>query len=139
MSNAQQFLHAVLTSETMQQAMKSALLDNGMLTFKVWHQVAAQAGYRFTEAEFEAVFAQEPGLVDKLWALAAAHDIQVEVDDFELNDAELDMIAGGSSCPTPRSNSTGSQANGYTICPGPEPVTSGKINISEGYVSLFKG
>jgi hypothetical protein len=138
MSSAQQFLHAVLTSEAMQQAMKAALLDNGVLTFDVWHQVAAQAGYHFTEAEFEAVFVQEPGLVDKLWALAAAHDIQVAVDDFELNDAELDMIAGGSTCPTPR-NGLFNGRNGICGGPGDEPNHSGKINVSEGYVSLFKG
>jgi hypothetical protein len=123
---AQQFLHTVLTSETAQQAMKAALLDKGMLTFEVWQQVAAQAGYRFTEAEFEAVFAQEPELVDKLWALADAHDIQVEVDEFELNDAELHMIAGGGNA--------GCGGNDTRSVAGP-----GHIQIASNVISIYKG
>ena len=128
MKQAQQFITQLLSDASMQQTMKDMLQQDGILTFGVWQQVAHQYGYAFPEAEFEAVFLQEPQLAERLWTLAASQGIQPQMDEFELVGDELEMIAGGGS---PVCNPPG----GAQV----ENRVSGSIHVVGNVVSFYKG
>ena len=131
MKQAQEFIKRLLADAAMQQTMKDMLQQNGTLTFGVWQQVAHVYNYAFTEAEFEAVFAQEPQLADRLWALAASQGIQPQMNEFELVEDELDMIAGGSRLVQTAFADSPSLKG--------ETAPTGSIRVVGNIVSFYKG
>lgn len=84
MTHAEQFLRHLLTDDSMQQAITS-------LNFTHLQTVASQYGFTLHAGELDDVLTQHPDLAEQVQELIDASDLE-----FELNEAELALIAGGS-------------------------------------------
>ena len=94
---ARTFLETFLHDTAMQQQLKAVILADGMLTFAHWQQIATRHGWRFSEANFEAVLIAAPALIAALEAVAAEWGVVLQPDlEFELSEDELATVSGGS-------------------------------------------
>jgi hypothetical protein len=83
MSPSEQFLRHLLTDVALQQEITA-------LNFETIQSVAAKHGYSIDAAEVNEVLAQQPELVTRLQGLITDSDLE-----FELDEAEMALIAGG--------------------------------------------
>lgn len=84
MTHAEQFLRQLLRDPSLQQAITS-------LHFSHLQTVAARYGFALHAAELDDALAQFPDLAAQVQELIDASDLE-----FELNEAEMALIAGGS-------------------------------------------
>jgi hypothetical protein len=134
--SAQDFIDQLFTDEGMQSSMKRTLQAQGVLTFGVWQSVGAAYGYYFSEDEFNAIFAQDPTLAQRLMALAVKHQVADLVEtEYELNEMELEMIAGGGRSPCNSEASSSSNigsANQHGSLPTGLDVMQNLILLNKG-------
>jgi hypothetical protein len=83
MTPSEQFLKQLLNNQNLQQEITA-------LNFETLQRVAAKHGYVISAAEVDTVLAQSPELVTQLQGLIADADLE-----FELDEAEMALIAGG--------------------------------------------
>ncbi len=135
--SAQQFIAQLLTDEVMQHRMKQVLQAQGVLTFGVWQSVAAEYGYYFSEADFNAVFVQDPSLVQSLMALATKHQVADLVEtEYELNELELEMIAGGGRSPC---NTEATSSSNLGSANQGQPRLPTGLDIAQNLIIFNKG
>lgn len=89
MHTVTQFFHHIINTPSVQTDMQARLLSGESLE-AVTLATAKSLGYAFTFADISAVLDENPALADKLMALIPAPML-------ELDEAHLEMIAGGNS------------------------------------------